>query len=72
MACMNTLHIVMAIMGSLLTVDVSNTAALMEKGDGEEFAVDPWLVDAGVPPPVIPLAVWLGEDGPPKLRDASF
>jgi hypothetical protein len=58
--------------GSLLTVDVSNTAVLMEKGDGEEFAVDPWLVDAGMPPPVIPLAVWLGEDWPPKLRDASF
>jgi hypothetical protein len=52
--------------GSLLTLDFSNTAVLMEKGDGEEFAVDPWLVDAGVPPPVIPLAVWRGADWPPK------
>jgi hypothetical protein len=48
--------------GSLLTLDFSNTAVLVEKGDGEKFAVDPWLVDAGVPPPVYPLAVWRGLD----------
>jgi len=46
--------------GSLLTLDFSNAAVLVEKGDGEQFAVDPWLVDAGVPPPVYPLAMWLG------------
>jgi hypothetical protein len=51
--------------GSLLTLDFSNTAVLMEKGDGEQFAVDPWLVDAGVPPPVYPIAVWRGADWPP-------
>jgi len=46
--------------GSLLTLDFSNAAVLVEKDDGERFAVDPWLVDAGVPPPVYPLAMWLG------------
>jgi hypothetical protein len=50
--------------GSLLTLDFSNTAVLVEKGNGERFAVDPWLVDADVPPPVIPLAVWRRTDWP--------
>jgi hypothetical protein len=44
--------------GSLLTLDFTNTAVLVEKGAGEQFAVDPWLGDLGVPPPVIPMAVW--------------
>jgi hypothetical protein len=48
--------------GTLLTLDFSNAAVLVEKGDGERFAVDPWLVDADVPPPVIPLAVWLSQE----------
>jgi hypothetical protein len=51
--------------GSLLTFDFSNTAVLVDKGDGEQFAVDPSLVDADMPPPVIPLAVWGGPDWPP-------
>jgi len=51
--------------GSLLTLDFTNTAVLTETGDGEQFAVDPWLVDAGVPPPVYPIAVWRGADWPP-------
>jgi hypothetical protein len=38
--------------------DPRNTAVLKEKG-GDYFAIDPSLVDAGVPPPVIPLASWL-------------
>jgi len=45
--------------GTLLTLDFSNAAVLAEKGDGEQFAVDPWLADLGLPPPVIPLAQWL-------------
>lgn len=45
--------------GTLLTLDFSNTAVLVEKGNGEKFAVDPWLGEAGVPPPVIPLDLWL-------------
>jgi hypothetical protein len=48
--------------GSLLTLDFSNTAVLVETGNGEQFAVDPWLADADVPPPVIPLAVWRSTD----------
>jgi len=44
--------------GSLLTLDFSNTAVLMQKSDGEKFAIDPWLADVGVPPPVMPLKLW--------------
>jgi hypothetical protein len=44
--------------GTLLTLDFSNTAVLVETGDGGAFAVDPWLGEAGVPPPVIPLELW--------------
>ncbi len=44
--------------GTLLTLDFSNTAVLVEKDNGERFAIDPWLGEAGVPPPVIPLALW--------------
>jgi len=48
--------------GSLLTLDFSNTAVLVEKGNGQKFAVDPWMGDAGLPPPVIPLAEWSNTD----------
>ncbi|MGH7124809.1 MAG: hypothetical protein ACREFI_10585 [Stellaceae bacterium] len=44
--------------GTLLTLDFSNTAVLVEKENGERFAVDPWLGEAGVPPPVVPLELW--------------
>jgi hypothetical protein len=44
--------------GTLLTLDFSNTAVLVETASGERFAVDPWLGEAGVPPPVIPLELW--------------
>jgi len=37
-----------------------NTAVLKEK-DGDYYAIDPSLVDAGVPPPVIPLTSWMTE-----------
>lgn len=47
--------------GTLLTLDFSNTAVLVEKDNGEHFAVDPWLGDAGVPPPVIPLKLWFSQ-----------
>jgi hypothetical protein len=49
--------------GSL--TDPRNTAVLEEIGGGY-FAIDPALVDVGVPPPIIPLAVWMG-DWPPDL-----
>ena len=44
--------------GTLLTLNFSNTAVLMQKGNGQQFAIDPWLSDAGLPPPVIPLELW--------------
>ena len=46
-----------------------NTAVLQETG-GEYFAIDPSLVDVGVPPPVMPLATWLGP-WPPDLSASS-
>jgi len=45
--------------GSLLGFDMRNTAVLERKTTGTQYAVDPWLVDAGEPPPVVPLRVWL-------------
>jgi len=45
--------------------DVRNTAVLQEKG-GAYFAIDPSLVDVGVPPPVMPLTTWL-DHWPPDL-----
>jgi len=42
-----------------------NTAVLQEIG-GEYFAIDPALVDVGVPPPIIPLDTWLAH-WPPDL-----
>ena len=41
-------------------------AAVVQERDGSHFAVDPSLVDAGVPPPIIPLEKWLGK-WPPEL-----
>jgi len=48
--------------GTLLTLDFSNTAVLAEKGNGERFAVDPWLADLGIPPPVLALGVWYSRE----------
>ncbi len=49
--------------GTLL--DIRNTAVLQENG-GEYFAIDPSLVDAGVPPPIMPLATWV-DHWPPDI-----
>jgi hypothetical protein len=49
--------------GSL--ADPRNTAVVQEISGGY-FAIDPALVDFGVPPPVLPLATWTG-DWPPNL-----
>lgn len=43
-----------------------NTATLIAKDSGERFAVDPDLVDAPLPPPIVPVAAWLGP-WPPRL-----
>ncbi len=49
--------------GTLL--DIRNTAVLREK-DGDYFAIDPSLVDAGVAPPIMPLAKW-ADHWPPDI-----
>lgn len=51
--------------GSLTDPDIRNTAVLQEIGGGY-FAIDPSLVDAGVPPPIMPLATWLAP-WPPNI-----
>jgi hypothetical protein len=51
--------------GSMVDPNLRNTAVIQEINGGY-FAVDPSLVDVGVPPPIIPLDVWLG-DWPPDL-----
>lgn len=47
-----------------------NAAAIQDKKTGEYFAVDPSLVDYNVPPPIIPLKVWMGA-WPPKIAVAT-
>jgi hypothetical protein len=49
--------------------DPRNTAVVKEK-NGEYYAIDPALVDAGVPPPVIPLVSWMTE-WPPDLSKSD-
>ncbi|HKX07072.1 MAG TPA: hypothetical protein VJN67_02715 [Stellaceae bacterium] len=44
--------------GTLLTLDFSNTAVIVQKDNGEAFVVDPWLGDAGQPPPIFTLDLW--------------
>ena len=46
-------------------IDPRNTAVLQEIG-GQYFAMDPSLVDVGVPPPIIPLESWIAH-WPPDL-----
>jgi len=46
-------------------IDPRNTAVLEEIG-GQYFAIDPSLVDVGVPPPIIPLESWIAH-WPPDL-----
>src|SRR5262249_20348113 len=46
-------------------IDPRNTAVLQEIG-GQYFAIDPSLVDVGVPPPIFPLDSWIAQ-WPPDL-----
>jgi len=46
-------------------MDIRNAAVFQEK-DGAYFAIDPSLVDVGVPPPIMPLTTWL-DHWPPDL-----
>jgi len=56
--------------GSMLDLSPRNAAVLRERASGTYFAIDPTLVDAGAPPPILPLTVWLG-DWPPQIADAA-
>jgi hypothetical protein len=56
--------------GTIFTLDMRNTAVLIRKSDGALFAVDASLVDAALPPAILPLAVW-AKDWPPKLADVD-
>jgi hypothetical protein len=49
--------------------DPRNTA-VMQEINGSYYAIDPTLVDFGVPPPVIPLESWL-RDWPPNLSNST-
>ena len=51
-------------------LNMRNTAVLEEKTSGDRFAIDPSLVDTGVPPPIMPIAVWLGS-WPPNIKLAE-
>lgn len=55
----------LAFAGSPTDPNPRNAAVLRDK-HGQYFAIDPSLVDSGVPPPVMPLATWLGS-WPPDL-----
>jgi hypothetical protein len=56
--------------GSLIWMDMRNTAVLERKTTGTRYAVDPWLVDAAQPPPIFPLSIWL-TSWPPHIPDAE-
>jgi hypothetical protein len=61
-------HVVqLAHAGTLL--DIRNAAILQENG-GDYFAIDPSLVDAGVPPPIMPLTTWANH-WPPDLSASA-
>jgi hypothetical protein len=49
----------LAHVGLMPDLNVRNTAVVQDKS-GSYFAIDPSLVDHGVPPPVMPLETWLG------------
>ena len=59
--------------GSLLGLDMRNTAVIELETTGTPYAVDPWLVDAGAPPPILPLSTWLASWPPqfPKSANAQ-
>jgi hypothetical protein len=57
--------------GSLLSLDMRNTAVITQELTGTRYAVDPWLADAGAPPPILRLSVWLASWPPPLPGSAS-
>ncbi len=51
--------------GSLIELSVHNAAVIQSTTTGAAYAVDSTLVDAGEPPPVVPLSIWLASWPPP-------
>ncbi|MGH7126230.1 MAG: hypothetical protein ACREFI_17775 [Stellaceae bacterium] len=56
--------------GSLLGLDMRNTAIIELEMTGTRYAVDPWLVDVGAPPPILPLSIWLAS-WPPQIPGSA-
>jgi hypothetical protein len=52
--------------GSLIALTMRNTAVIEKKTTGVPYAVDPWLADAGEPPPIFPLSIWFAS-WPPHI-----
>jgi len=52
--------------GTVLGLDVRNTATLIAKASGARYALDPTLVDVGEPPPIVRLQSWV-DSYPPEI-----
>ncbi len=52
--------------GSLVELSVHNAAVIRRITTGTPYAIDTTLVDAGEPPPVVPLTIWLAS-WPPRI-----
>lgn len=48
-----------AFRGIVEGIDPHNTAVIIDRETGEEFAVDSWFFDNGTPPVIVPLELWL-------------
>jgi hypothetical protein len=63
-------HRVAHLSGSHVFDVFTRNTAVMQEIDGGYYAIDPSLVDFGVPPPVLKLKTWLGS-WPPDLSKTS-
>ena len=57
--------------GTLVVFDPHNTAVVVETATGAAFAVDPNMVEATVPPPIVPLAAWRAKWPPAVPKDEA-
>jgi hypothetical protein len=65
--------------GSFVELSVHNAAVIRRTTTGTPYAIDSMLVDAGEPPPVVPLKVWLsswpphipGSEGAPPQQSSK-
>jgi hypothetical protein len=56
--------------GSFLELSVHNAAVIRRTTTGTPYAIDSTLVDAGEPPPVVPLSIWLASY-PPRIPGSA-